>query len=114
MPSCNLAESIHNKWSQVSGNKGRDLYVGAVDDYVRAFLQVLGCHQFNKGGASGSGPSVKELRERLDTVQRRANRSGNPSCVNKAAMDFLEAEAYCIHDAYLEGAEVPIGAEDKS
>jgi hypothetical protein len=38
MPNCNLAESIHNKWLQASDNKGGDLYVATVDDYIRAFL----------------------------------------------------------------------------
>ena len=34
MPSCNLAETVHNKWLQASGNKGDDLYIAAMDDYV--------------------------------------------------------------------------------
>ena len=41
MSNYNLAESIHNKWLQASGNKGGDLYVAAVYDYIRAFLQVV-------------------------------------------------------------------------
>jgi hypothetical protein len=41
MPNCNLVESIHNKWLQVSGNKGSDLYVATVDDYIRGFFQVV-------------------------------------------------------------------------
>ena len=41
MPSCNLAETVHNKWLQASGNKGGDLYVANVDDYICAFLQVV-------------------------------------------------------------------------
>ena len=32
MPSCNLAETVHNKWLQAFENKGRYLYVAAVDD----------------------------------------------------------------------------------
>ena len=34
MPSYNLAESIHNKWKQASGNNSGDLYVAVVDDYI--------------------------------------------------------------------------------
>jgi hypothetical protein len=71
MPSCNLAETVHNKWLQASGKRGGDLYIAAVDDYVRAFLQVVGYYQYLKGGAGGSGPSRKELR--LRTAQRRAH-----------------------------------------
>jgi hypothetical protein len=50
MPNCNLVEFIHNKWLQASGNKGGDLYVATVDDYIRTFLQVVAYHQFLKGG----------------------------------------------------------------
>jgi hypothetical protein len=57
MPNCNFAEFIHNKWLQAFGNKGGDLYVATVDDYIRAFLQVVVYHQFLKGGAGGDGPS---------------------------------------------------------
>ena len=64
MPSCNLAETVHHKWNQASGKKGADLYVAAVDDYVRAFLQVVRYHQFLKGGVCGTGPSKEELRLR--------------------------------------------------
>ena len=38
MPSCNLAETVHNKWLQQSGNRENDLYVATVDDFVKAFM----------------------------------------------------------------------------
>jgi hypothetical protein len=57
MPNCSLAESIHNKWLQASGNKGGDLYVAIVDHYIRALFQVVVYHQFLKGGIGGDGPS---------------------------------------------------------
>jgi hypothetical protein len=50
MSNYNLAESIHNKWLQVFNNKGDDLYVATVDDYIQAFIQVVAYHQFLKGG----------------------------------------------------------------
>ena len=34
MPSYNLVETVHNKWLQAFGNKGGDLYIAAVDDYI--------------------------------------------------------------------------------
>ena len=77
MPSCNLAESVHNKWLQASGNKGGDLYVATVDDYIRAFLQVVAYYQFLKGGIGGDGPSKEELK--LRGAQRRAQRTGDPT-----------------------------------
>ena len=56
MPSCNLVESVHNKWLQQSGKKGNDLFVAAVDDLVRAFMQVVAYFQFLKGERAGTGP----------------------------------------------------------
>ena len=38
MLSCNLAEIVHNKWLQASRNKGGDLYLSALDDYIQAFF----------------------------------------------------------------------------
>ena len=70
MPSCNLAESIHNKWLQASGNKGGNLYVAMVDDYVQVFLQVVAYYTFLKGGIGGDGPNKEELK--LRGAQRRA------------------------------------------
>jgi hypothetical protein len=73
---CNLTESIHNKWLPASGNKDGDLYVATMDDYIRAFLQVMAYHQFLKGGAEGDGPSKEELK--LRCTQRRAQCTGAP------------------------------------
>jgi hypothetical protein len=41
MPSYNLAESMHHKWNQQSGNRGSDLYIATVDDFIRALIQVV-------------------------------------------------------------------------
>jgi cytosine/adenosine deaminase-related metal-dependent hydrolase len=38
MPSYNLAEIIHNKWLQQSNNRGTDLYIATVDDFVWALI----------------------------------------------------------------------------
>ena len=50
MPTCNLSETIHNKWLQASGNKMVDLYSATVDDYSKAALQSSGYFNFLKGG----------------------------------------------------------------
>ena len=39
MPSCNLAEIVHNKWLQMSGNRGFCLYVATEDNMLRAMMQ---------------------------------------------------------------------------
>jgi hypothetical protein len=59
MSNCNLVKSIHNKWLQASGSKGGDLNKATMNDYIRAFLQVVAYHQFLKGGVGGDGPSKK-------------------------------------------------------
>ena len=104
MPSCNLAETVHNKWLQASGNKGGDLYVATVDDYIRAFLQVVAYYQFLKGGIGGVGPSKEELK--LRWVQCRAERTGDPTVLQKTFLDMPGAEDFCTREPHLEGAEV--------
>ena len=62
MPNCNLDKSIHNKWFQESGYKGGNLYVATMDDYIRAFFQVMLYHQFLKGGIGDDGPNKEKLK----------------------------------------------------
>ena len=79
MPSCKLAKTVHNKWLQASENKGGDLYIATVDDYIQAFLQVVAYYQYLKGGVGGMGPSREELK--LRSAQRRAQRTSDPSVI---------------------------------
>lgn len=122
MPSCNLAESIHNRWLQQSGNRGNDLYVATVDDFVRAFMQVVKYYQFLKGDHGGKGPGKEELRLRV--AQRSAQRSGNPKVLNEAISRMPGAANFCTRDPHMEGLEVfgsrkrnadmPLGDEHES
>ena len=57
VPTCNLSETIHNKWLQAPGNRMVDLYSATVDDYDRAALQSTAYFNFLKGGLSGIGPN---------------------------------------------------------
>jgi hypothetical protein len=61
MPSCNLTESMHHKWNQQSGNRGNDLYIATVDDFIRALMQVVRYYQYLKGDRAGTGPGKEEL-----------------------------------------------------
>ena len=122
MPSCNFAEFVHNKWLQASDNKGGDLYVATVDDYIRTFLQVGVYYQFFKGGIGGDDPSKEELK--LRGAQCLAQRTGNPTVLQKVLLDMPSGEDFCTRDPYLEGAEVfgsqkrrpdtPIGDDGKT
>jgi hypothetical protein len=104
MPSCNLAETIHNKWLQASGNNGGDLYVATVDDFVRAFLQIVNYYQFFKDDVGGTGLTKKELKLRM--AERRAKQTCNPLVLEDAMLDMLGAEEFCTHEPCMIGEEV--------
>jgi hypothetical protein len=122
MPSCNLAESIHNKWKQASGDNGGDLYVATVDDYIRAFLQVVNYYQFLKGDCGGTGPSKEELKLRM--AERRARKTGDPRILQDPMLNMPGADEFCTRDPHMPGEEVfgtlkrkpdlPLGAEEES
>jgi hypothetical protein len=104
MPSCNLAETKHNAWLQESGNRGNDLYVASVDDFIRALIQVSRYYQFLKGEYAGTGPGKKELMLRV--AQRLALWSGNPKALNLAMAKMLGVEEFCTREPHFEGEEV--------
>ena len=62
MPSCNLSETVHNRWLQQFGNRENDLYDAIVDNFVHAFIQCTNYYQFLKDGRPRIGPSKHKLR----------------------------------------------------
>ena len=86
------------------GNKGGDLYVATVDDYIRAFLQVVAYYQFLKGGIGGDGPNKEELK--FKGAQRRVQRTGDPTVLQKGLLDMPGGEEFCTRDPHLDSAEV--------
>jgi hypothetical protein len=104
MPSYNLAETKHNAWLQESGNRGNDLYVASVDDFVRALIQVSRYYQFLKGKYGGIGSWKEELM--LQVPQRSALRSGNPKALNVATAKMAGIEEFCTREPHFEGEEV--------
>ena len=100
VPTCNLSETIHNKWLQASGNKMVDLYSATVDDYSRIALQSTAYFNFLKGGRSGTGPNTSVLRLRV------AARIANPSRVAKAVDDVSCAASLNTRVPHLEGEKV--------
>ena len=122
MPSCNLAETVHNKWLQQSGNRGNDLYVATVDDLVRAFMQMVRYFQFLKSHHAGSGPGKEELLLRV--AQRAAHRTGNPRVQAEAISNIRGVQDFVSREPHLEGEEVfgsqkrkadmPLGCEHNS
>ena len=95
------------------------MYVATIDDYVRAFTQVVAYYQFSKGDRAGKGPSKEDLRLRL--AQRNAHTTGDPRKLHAALEEMPGASAFCTREPHLEGAEVfislkrrpdvPIGSE---
>jgi hypothetical protein len=104
MPSCNLDKTKHNAWLQEFSNKGNDLYVANVDDFVRALIQVSKYYQFLKGEYAGIGLGKEELMLRV--AQRSALRSGNPKALNVATAKIPGVEEFCTREPHFEGEEV--------
>lgn len=104
MPSCNLAETVHNKWLQQSGKRGNDLYVATVDDFVRAFMQVVAYYQYLNGERPRTSPGKEELLLRV--AQRTAQRSGNPKALHATLAKMPGADHFCTREPHLEGEEV--------
>ena len=111
MPSCNLAETVHNKWLQQSGKRGNDLYVATVDDYVRAFMQMVAYYQYLNGERPGTGPRKEELLLRV--AQRTAQRSGNPKSLHQVLRNMPGAEGFCTREPHLQGEEVFLSLKRK-
>ena len=55
------------------------MYVAAVDDYIRAFLQVVAYYQYLKDGVGGMGLNREELK--LRSAQHQAQRTGDPDVI---------------------------------
>ena len=107
MPTCNLSETMYNKWLQALGNKMVDLYSATVDDYNRAAFQSSGYFNFLKSGCSGTGPSTSVLKLRL------ASRISNPLKIAKLVDDVLDVAGLNIRIPHLEGERVFGSAKQK-
>jgi hypothetical protein len=122
MPSCNLSGSMHHKWNQQSGNRGSDLYIATVDDFIRALMQVVRYYQYLKGDRVGTDPGKEELQ--LRAVQRTAERTGDPKVLNVAKAKLYGADFFCTRAPRMAGeevfgsqkrkADVPLGFEGES
>jgi hypothetical protein len=122
MPSCNLAESMHHKWNQQSGNRGSDLYIANVDDFIRALMQVIRYYQYLKGDRVGTGPGKEELQ--LRAAQCIAKQTEDPKVLNVAMAKLPGVELFCTRAPHMADeevfgsqkrkADVPLGFEGES
>ena len=74
------------------------MYVAIVDDYIQAFLQVVAYYQFLKGGVVGDDPSKEKLK--LQCTQRRAQRIGDPTVLQKVLLDIPDGKEFCTHNPH--------------
>jgi hypothetical protein len=83
---------MHHKWNQQSGNRGSDLYIAIVDDFIRALMQVVHYYQYLKGDRAGTGPGKEELQLRV--AQRTIERTGDPKVLNVAIAKLPGAKLF--------------------
>ena len=111
MPSCNLAESVYNRWLQQSGKRRNDLFVAAVDNLFRAFMHVCSYYQFLKGERAGTGLGKEELR--LHVAHKATSRIGNLKPLYEALASMPRASTFCTREPYLEEEEVFVSLKRK-
>ena len=70
MPTCYLAETVHNEWLQQSGNKMICLYEATVDDMFRAFMQIANYSAWSKRGSNGKGSDSVSLKLKATAMYR--------------------------------------------
>jgi hypothetical protein len=78
IPSCNLSETVHNKWLQQSGNCGNDLFAATCNNKIQAVMQMTNYKANLKDKSFGTGPSRQELKLRA------ASRSSDPKKIAEA------------------------------
>ena len=100
MPTCNLAEIIHNKWLQQFGNNMTCLYETTVDDLIRAFMQIANYKSWLKGGFTGKGLDFASLKLKVDARIR------DPKLLANAMKSYSGLEDLNTKDCALEGSEL--------
>ena len=86
LSSYNLSQTIHNKWLQMLGTRGNNLFDATCNDSVRAWMQMTNYRAYLQGEFSGSGLSRGELKLRA------ARRSKDPKKIAEDLNSFLGAE----------------------
>ena len=100
MPTCNLAETTHNKWLQQFVKKMICLYEATVDDSLHTFMQIANYRSWLKGGSLGNGQDQASLK--LKVVAH----TGNPKLLAKAMGSYPGAKDLNTRNCALEGFEL--------
>lgn len=97
MLSCNLLETVHNKWLQMFGNQGNHLFDAMCDDSICAWMQMTNYHACFEGHASESSLSNGELKLRV------ARQSRDPKKIAEALNTLPGGKGIGSHISHLEG-----------
>jgi len=100
MSSYNLSKAVHNKWLQMSGNRGNKLFDATCNDKIRAWMQMINYRAYLKGHASESGPSKGELKLRA------AQRNKDPKKIAEALNTLSGSKGVESRIPHLEGEEI--------
>jgi hypothetical protein len=100
MPTCNVAETMHNKWLQQSGYKMICLYEATVDDLICVFMQIANYRSWLKGGSTGKRPDYASLKLKATA------RCGDPKLLADAMKSYPGLENIHTRDCALEGYEL--------
>ena len=100
IPTCNLVETVHNKWFQQSGNKMICLYETTVDDLIHAFMQIANHILWLRDGSTSKWYYFVSLK--LKVVAK----CGDPKLLVDAMKSYPRLEDLNIKDCALEGLEL--------
>ena len=100
MPTCNLTETVHNKWLQQFGNKMTCLYEATVDDLICVFMQIANYISWLRGGSIGKGLDFASLKLKVVAMCR------DPKLLADAMKSYLGLEDLYTRDCALEGFEL--------
>ena len=100
MPFCNLSETVHNKWLQMSGKRANNLFDATCDDSIHASMQMKNYRAYLRGHASSSSPSKGELKLRV------ARPSGCLKKIAEVLNSLPEAQGMGSRVPHLEGEEI--------
>ena len=70
MPTCNLGETMHNKWLQQSGNKMICLYKARMDDLIRAFRKIADYRLWLRDDSADKGLDSTSLKLKVVAMCR--------------------------------------------
>ena len=118
VPTCNLIETMHEKWLQQSCNSMTTLYKATTVDMIQTFMQITNYHSWLKGGSLGEGIDQELLKLKV------AMHIGDLKLFEEAMrsypwVEYLNTKTYALEGGQLFGStkrklELPPGSEYKS